>query len=111
MPTTDVFDIADLKPEALHAVIKTTPSLLSDLGETLALLCPVPVDLCEKLHLLWGCYKPQSGYDASTEATWARNVLTWGKLLEPPKEEAANLHAAQCMSTMLSEAMHRKPNV
>jgi hypothetical protein len=110
MPATDIFDIADLKPEALHAVIKT-PALLSDLGETLALLCPVPLDLGEKLHLLWGWYKPQSGYDASTAATWARNVLTWGKLLEPPKEAAAYIHAVQCMSTMLSKAMHRKPNV
>jgi hypothetical protein len=111
MPTTDVFDIADLKPEALHAVIKTTPSLLSELGETLTLLCPVPFDLGEKLHLLWVCYKPQSGYDALTAATWARNVHTWGKLLEPHTEAAAYIRAVQCMSTMLSEAMHRKPNV
>jgi hypothetical protein len=110
MPTTDVFDIAELKPEALHAVIKTA-ALLSDLGETLALLCPVPFDLGAKLHLLWGWYKPQSGYDASTAATWARNVHTWGKLLEPHTEAAAYIRAVQCMSTMLSEAMHRKPNV
>jgi hypothetical protein len=75
------------------------------------LLCPVPFDQVEKEHLLWASYKLQSGNDASTAATWARNVLTWGKLLEPHKEAAAYIHAVQCMSTMLSEAKHRKPNV
>jgi hypothetical protein len=110
MPATDVFDIRDLKPEALHAVIKTT-ALLSDLGETLALLCPVPFDLGEKLRLLWGWYKPQSGYDASTAANWARNVEVWGKLLEPHPDAADYIKAVKCMSTMLSEAMHRQPNV
>jgi hypothetical protein len=108
MKTSDVFDIADLKPEALHVVIKTAAHL-SNLGGTLALLCPVPFDQVEKLYLLWAWYKPQSGYDASTAAAWARNVHTWGKLLEPRKEAAA--YIMQCMSTMLSEAKHRKPNV
>jgi hypothetical protein len=55
-PATSVFDIKDLMPEALHAVIKTT----ADLGDTLALASHVPFDLSEKLRL-WGCYKPQSG--------------------------------------------------
>jgi hypothetical protein len=59
-PATSVFDIKDLKPEALHAVIKTT-ALLADIGDTLALTSPVPFDLLEKLRLLWGYYKPQSG--------------------------------------------------
>jgi hypothetical protein len=57
MPTTGVFDStsADLKPGALHAVIMIkTVALLSHMGETLAMLCPVPLDLGEKLHLLWG---------------------------------------------------------
>jgi hypothetical protein len=60
IPATDVFDIRDLKPEVLHGVIKTA-ALLSDLGETLALLSSVPFDLGEKLRLLWGWHKPQSG--------------------------------------------------
>jgi ABC-type taurine transport system ATPase subunit len=51
---------SDLRPEALHMVIKTA-QLLADLGETLALLCPVPFGLTEKLQLLWGWFKPQSG--------------------------------------------------
>jgi hypothetical protein len=59
-PSTDVFDIKDLRPEALHTVIKTA-QLLADLGDTLALLCPVPFALTEKLQLLWGWFKPQSG--------------------------------------------------
>jgi hypothetical protein len=41
-------------------VIKTA-QLLADLGDTLALLCPVPLALTEKLHLLRGWFKPQSG--------------------------------------------------
>jgi hypothetical protein len=67
MASTDVFDIRYLKTEALHAVMKTAV-LLADLGETLALMLPVPIDLAEKLCLLWGWYKPQSAYDASTAA-------------------------------------------
>jgi hypothetical protein len=59
-PATSVFDIKDLKLEALYAVIKTT-ALLADLGGTLALASPVPFDLSEKLRLLWGYYKLQPG--------------------------------------------------
>jgi hypothetical protein len=59
-PATDVLDIRDLKPDALHAVIKTA-ALLSDLSKTLALLGPVPFNLSKKRRLLWGWHKPQSG--------------------------------------------------
>jgi hypothetical protein len=59
-PATSVFDIKDIKPEALHAVIKTT-ALLLNLGDTLALASPVPFELSEKLRLLWCYYKPQYG--------------------------------------------------
>jgi hypothetical protein len=52
MPSTDVFDIKDLKPEVYYAVIKTAAPL-ADLGETLASMSPVPIDLTEKLCLLW----------------------------------------------------------
>jgi hypothetical protein len=38
-PMTEVFDISDLKPECLHAVIKTA-ALLSDMGEIMALTLP-----------------------------------------------------------------------
>jgi hypothetical protein len=51
-PSTDVFDIKDLKPEVYYAVIKTAAPL-ADLGETLASMSPVPIDLTEKLCLLW----------------------------------------------------------
>jgi hypothetical protein len=46
---TEVFDIADVKPEGLHAVIKTT-QLLSDLGEAMAWCLDKPVDLQAKLR-------------------------------------------------------------
>jgi hypothetical protein len=83
MPSRDVLDTKDLKPEALHAVIKPAV-LLADLGESLALMLPVPIDLTEKLHLLWGWYKPQAGCDASSAAQWTRNcnVEIWGKFFE-----------------------------
>jgi hypothetical protein len=29
----------------------------ADLGEASALVLSMPIDLAEKLHLLWGCYK------------------------------------------------------
>jgi hypothetical protein len=92
MPSTDVFDIKDLKPEALHAAIKTA-ALPADLGETLALMLPVLIDLTEKLRLLWGWYKPQSGYDASTAAQWTRNMGIWGKLLEGHPDAEAFIKA------------------
>jgi hypothetical protein len=109
-PGTDVFDIADLRPEALHCIIKTT-ALLADLGDTLALLTPVPFDLSEQLRLRWGWYKPQSGYEASTAAQWARNVSEWGPLLATHPDADAYISAVQAMSKMIAEAMHRDPNV
>jgi hypothetical protein len=51
--STDIFNIKDLRPEALHTLVKTV-QLLADLGATLALWCPVPFALTEKLQLLWG---------------------------------------------------------
>lgn len=57
---TGVFDIAHLKPEGLHAVIKTT-QLLSDLGEAMGWCLDEPVDLQAKLRDKYGLYKPQSG--------------------------------------------------
>jgi hypothetical protein len=60
LPMTEVFDIADLKPEGLHAVIKTT-QLLSDLGEAMAWCLDKPVDLQAKLRDEYDLYKPQSG--------------------------------------------------
>lgn len=57
---TNVFDVQDLKPEALHAVIKTT-QLLSDLGEAMAWSLPEPFDLQARLYEERGWYKPQSG--------------------------------------------------
>lgn len=56
----EVFDIADLKPEGLHAVIKRT-HLLSDLGEAMAWCLDKPVDLQAKLRDEYDLYKPQSG--------------------------------------------------
>jgi hypothetical protein len=104
MPSTDVFDVKDLKPEALQAVIKTS-GLLADLGQTLTLMLPVPIDLAKKLRLLLGWYKPQSGCDASTAAQWTRNMGIWGKLLEGHPDAEAFIKAVQCMGNMVSEAM------
>jgi hypothetical protein len=106
MPSRDVFDIKYLKPEALHAVIKPAV-LLADLGESLALMLPVPIDLTEKLRLLWGWYKPHSGCDASSAAQSTRNcnVKIWGKNFEGHQSAEAFIKAVQCMSTMVSEAI------
>jgi hypothetical protein len=57
---TKVFDIADLKPEGLHAVIKTT-QLLCDLGEMMAWSMDEPCDLQDMLYREYSWYKPQSG--------------------------------------------------
>jgi hypothetical protein len=93
MATTYVFDIADLKPEALYAVIKT--ALLSNLEERLALLCPFYSTSQKKLQLLWVWYTLQSGYNASTASTWARKVHKRGKLLEPHKDATTCINAQQ----------------
>jgi hypothetical protein len=103
LPRTDVFDIADLRSEALHCIIKTT-ALLADLGGTLALLTPVPFDLSEQLRLRWGWYKPQSGYEASTAAQWARNVSEWGPLLKTHPDADTYISTVQAMSIMIAEA-------
>jgi hypothetical protein len=103
LPRTDVFDIADLRSEALHCIIKTT-ALLADVGGTLALLTPVPFDLSEQLRLRWGWYKPQSGYEASTAAQWARNVSEWGPLLKTHPDADTYISAVQAMSIMIAEA-------
>jgi hypothetical protein len=52
-----------------------------------------------------------AGYDASTAAEWARNVHTWGKLLEGHPDASAYIEAVQAMNAMLEEALHRTPNV
>jgi hypothetical protein len=59
VPLTSIFDIADLKPECLHAVIKSV-ALLADLGETLGLLLPEPIELSVELEKE-GLHKPTSG--------------------------------------------------
>jgi hypothetical protein len=59
VPLTSAFDIADLKPECLHAVIKSV-ALLADLGETLGLLLPEPIELSAELEKA-GLHKPMSG--------------------------------------------------
>jgi hypothetical protein len=56
----DVFDITDLKPEALHALIKTV-ALLSDLSEAMGYMIDPPVDVRESLWKTKGWFKPQSG--------------------------------------------------
>jgi hypothetical protein len=55
-----VFDIADLKAEGLHVVIKTT-QLLSDLREVMAWSIDEPCNLQDMLYREHGWYKPQSG--------------------------------------------------
>jgi hypothetical protein len=52
-----------------------------------------------------------AGYDASTAAEWARNVHTWGKLLEGHPDVKAYIEAVQAMSAMLKEALHCTPTV
>jgi hypothetical protein len=61
-PMTEVFEVSDLKPECLHAVIKTA-ALLSNMGEIMALTLPEEqaFDLAVKLEQEHGWYKPQSG--------------------------------------------------
>jgi hypothetical protein len=39
------------------------------------------------------------------------NVRIWGKLLEDHPDAEAHIKAMQCMVTMVSEAMHRTPDV
>jgi hypothetical protein len=75
------------------------------------MMLPVPINLTEKLHLLWGWYKTQSGYDASTAAQWTRNVGIWGKLLEGHPEAEAFIQATKCMCLMVLEAMLQMPDV
>jgi hypothetical protein len=60
-PMTEVFDISDLKPECLHAVIKTD-ALLFDMGEIMAVTLPEEqaFDLAVKLEQEHGWYKSQS---------------------------------------------------
>jgi hypothetical protein len=64
VPMFDVFDITDLKPEALHALIKTV-ALLSDLSEAMGYMMDPPVDVRESLWKTKGWYKPQSGSSPS----------------------------------------------
>ena len=72
---TDVFDITDLKPESLHAVIKSA-ALLSDLGEALGWNLPEPVDLQALLLQNHGWYKPQTGAIQGTQLRTPR--ACWG---------------------------------
>jgi hypothetical protein len=76
-PLTGVFDIADLKPECLHAVIKSV-ALLADLGETLSLLLPTPIELAVELDKE-GMHKPTSGMQSTTRMTKS----VWKRLLSP----------------------------
>jgi hypothetical protein len=53
---TAVFAITELKPEALHALIKKV-ALLSDLGDAMGNMMDPPVDVRESLWKTKGWYK------------------------------------------------------
>jgi hypothetical protein len=74
VPLTSIFDIADLKPECLHAVIKRV-ALLAGLGETLGLLLLGPIELSVELDKE-GLHKPTSGMK-SKMFTLACETVTW----------------------------------
>jgi hypothetical protein len=71
---TSMFDIADLKPECLHAVIKSV-ALLADLGETLGLQLREPSELSVELDKE-GLHKPTSGMK-SKMFTLACETIAW----------------------------------
>ena len=60
VPMTAVIDIKELKPESLHAVIKTA-ALLSDLGEAIGYTMEPKVELQQLLERKHGWYKPPTG--------------------------------------------------
>jgi hypothetical protein len=67
---TSIFDIIDLKPECLHAVIQSV-ALLAALGETLGLLLPEPIGLDkEGLHKPTSDMKSKMFMPACETGTW-----------------------------------------
>lgn len=60
VPMCNVFDVDDLKPEALHTIIKTV-ALMSDLSEAMGHMMDPAVDVQDALYKSEGWYKPQAG--------------------------------------------------
>lgn len=109
---TPAFDIRDLKPECLHAVIKTT-ALLSDVGETMALSLPdgETCDLAVRLEQEYNLFKPQSGYDGSTAKKCAMSVDEWKVLLDQHPSQSEYVTAAKAMHGMLHQSLSLHPHV
>jgi hypothetical protein len=62
-------------------------------------------------HSVPQCIEMHAGYDGAVAMDWLRNVVTWSTLLEGRIQHTEFVTAVKNLSTMLQQAMSRKPDI